>query len=148
MSKLKHAFFAFMILVSTSAMAEPKAGALGAVQAWADALNRKDLDAVVASFANDASFFGTTSKTLISSPEGIRKYFEAVYAKFSPFTVELGQTTVSELSADSAVVTGFDLWKVTINGMPAEGTGRLSVAVARRDGQWRIVSFHRSAIPN
>ncbi len=148
MGKLFQAFFAFMIFAGTPAMAEPKAGALDAVHAWIDALNRSDLDGVVSTFAADARFFGTTTKTLVDSPEGIRQYFEAVFAKFAPLAVELGEVTVSELSADGAVITGFDKWKVTVAGKPAEGVGRLSIAVARRAGKWRIVSFHRSAMPN
>jgi len=60
----------------------------------------------------------------------------------------LGQVTVTELSADSAVITGFDHWKVTVNGAPVEAIGRISMAVAVRNGQWLIVSFHRSTMPN
>lgn len=148
MNKLKHIIFFVMVLLSVPAMADSKSAALAVAHAWTDALNRHDLDGVVATFAPDASFFGTSTKTLVSSPEGIRQYFEAIYAKYSPFTVELGQVTVSELSPDSAVITGYDRWKVTIDGKAAEGIGRLSIAVARRDAQWRIVSFHRSAMPN
>lgn len=148
MKKLAHVFCAFMILISSPAMAESKTAALGAVQAWIDAVNRNDLDGIVAAFASDASFFGTTTKTIVTSPDGIRKYFEEVYAKYAPLSVALGQVTVSELSPGSAVVTGYDQWKVTFNGKPADGVGRLNIAVAVRDGQWRIVSFHRSAMPN
>lgn len=148
MKTLVQALFAFTILISSPAMADSKTGALAAVQAWIDAVNRHDLDGIVAAFAGDASFFGTTTKTLVTSPDGIKKYFEAVYAKFAPLSVGLGQVTISELSPESAVVTGYDLWKVTFNGKPAEGSGRLSIAVALRDGQWRIVSFHRSMMPD
>ena len=148
MSKLKHIVFFLITLISVPAMADSKSAALEVVQAWTDALNRQDLDEAVKTFAPDASFFGTTTTTLVSSTDGIRKYFEGIAAKYSPFTVELGQLTASELSADSAVITGFDRWKVTVGGRAAEGVGRLSIAVARRDGQWRIVSFHRSAMPN
>ncbi len=148
MNKLIHAFSAAMIMLASPAIADPKAGALSAAQAWVDAINRQDVDGIVAVFASDARFFGTSTKTLVDSPDGIRKYFDGVYAKFAPLSVQLGDVSVSELSADSAVLTGYDKWKVTFDGKPAEGVGRLSIAVARRDGQWRIVSFHRSAMPN
>ncbi len=148
MKKLAHAFCVFMFLISPPAIADSKSDALGAVQAWIDALNRSDVNAIVAAFASDASFFGTTTKTLVTSPNGIRKYFEEVFAKYAPLSVALGQVTVSELSPDSAVITGYDQWKVTFNGRPAEGIGRLNIAVAVRDGQWRIVSFHRSTMPD
>ena len=148
MKKLVHVLFVFTMLISSPAMADPKAGALGAVQAWVDAVNRNDLDGIVAAFAVDASFFGTTTRVLVTSSDGIKKYFEGVFAKYVPLSVGLGQVTVSELSSDSAVVTGYDQWKVTVNGKPAEGIGRLNIAVAVRDGQWRIVRFHRSTMPD
>jgi uncharacterized protein (TIGR02246 family) len=148
MNKLIHALIALTILIGTPAMADSKAEALEVIHQWINAVNRNDIDGVVATFATDASFFGTTTKTVVHSSDGIREYFKTVYAKFAPLSVGLGQFTVSELSADSAVFTGYDKWQVTVSDKPVEGVGRLSIAVARRAGQWRIVSFHRSAMPN
>jgi uncharacterized protein (DUF1800 family) len=37
---------------------------------------------------------------------------------------------------------------VKVNGAPVEAVGRISMTVAVRNGQWRIVSFHRSTMPN
>lgn len=123
-------------------------GALSALHAWVDAVNRHDLDAIVTIFAPDASFFGTSTQALVSSSEGIRQYFDAVLKNYVPLKVALGLVTISELSPDSAVITGYDKWQVTLNGESTEGIGRLSVAVAVRDDHWRIISFHRSAMPD
>ena len=122
-------------------------GALSALHAWVDAVNRHDLEAIVAIFAGDASFFGTSTQTLVSSSEGIRQYFDVVLKNYAPLKVALGPATVSELSPDSAVITGYDKWQVTLNGKSVEGIGRLSVAVVLRGDHWRIISFHRSAMP-
>lgn len=129
-------------------MAESKAGALSAVQAWIDAVNRHDPGGTTAAFASDASFFGTTTKALVTSSEGIQQYFEEVFAKYAPLSVELGRVNVTELSPESAVVSGYDQWKVTVNGKSVETFGRLSIAVSLREGQWRMVSFHRSTMPD
>ena len=126
----------------------PQNGALSALHAGVDAVNRHDLEAIVAIFAPDASFFGTSTQTLVSSSEGIRQYFDVVLKNYVPLKVALGSITVSELSPNSAVVTGYDKWQVTLNGESIEGIGRLSVAVALRDDHWRIISFHRSAMPD
>jgi uncharacterized protein (TIGR02246 family) len=123
-------------------------GALSALHAWIDAVNRHDLSAIVEIFAPDASFFGTSTQTLVTSSEGIRQYFDVVLKNYVPLKVTLGLVTVSELSPDSAVITGYDKWQVTLNGESVEGIGRLSVAVVLRDDQWRIISFHRSAMPD
>ena len=129
-------------------LARPQNGALSALHAWVDAVNRHDLEAIVAIFSPDASFFGTSTQTLVSSSEGIRQYFDVVLKNYEPLKVALGSITVSELSPNSAVVTGYDKWQVTLNGESIEGIGRLSVAVALRDDHWRIISFHRSAMPD
>lgn len=148
MRALVHAFFALTILIASPAMTDSKTGALGAVRAWIDAVNQNDIDGIVATFSRDASFFGTSTKTLVTSSDGIKKYFEIVHEKYAPLAVELGQVTVIDMSPDSAVVTGYDKWTVTIDGKPAEGIGRLNIAVAFREGQWTIMSFHRSMMPN
>ena len=148
MRKLIQAILISLILMNSSAMADTKDGALGAAQAWVAAVNRQDIDGIVGNFATDASFFGTSTKTLISDTEGIRQYFAKVIQAYAPVKVELGQVTVTELSGDSVVITGFDRWKVTVNGAPVEAIGRVSMAVALRNGQWKIVSFHRSSMPN
>ena len=129
-------------------MADTKTSALAVANAWVAAVNQQDLDGIVENFASDASFLGTSTKTLISDAQGVRNYFAEVFQAYAPVMVELGPATVTELSADSAVITGFDRWKVTANGAPVEAIGRISMAVALRNGQWRIVSFHRSTMPN
>jgi hypothetical protein len=134
--------------MNAKAMADTKDSALAVANAWVAAVNRQDLDGIVDNFASDASFFGTSTKTLIFDAKGVRQYFAKVIQAYAPVMVELGQVTVTELSADSAVITGFDRWKVTVNGAPVEAVGRISMAVAVRNGQWRIVSFHRSTMPN
>lgn len=128
--------------------ARHQVGALSALHAWIDAVNRKDLEAIVAIFSPDASFFGTSTQTLVSSSEGIRQYFDVVLRNYVPLRATLGLVTASELSPDSAVITGFDKWQITLNGESVVGIGRLSVAVALRDDHWRIISFHRSAMPD
>ncbi len=136
------------VLMNSSAMADTKASALGVANTWVAAVNQQDLDGIVANFATDASFFGTTTKTLISDAEGVRQYFLKVFQAYAPVKVELGQVRVTELSSGSAVITGFDRWQVTANGAPVEAIGRISMAVAVQNGQWKIVSFHRSSMPN
>jgi len=128
--------------------AQHQNGALSALHAWIDAVNRHDLAAIVEIFSPDASFFGTSTQALVNSSEGIRQYFDVVLKNYVPLKVTLGLVTVSELSPDSAVITGYDKWQVTLNGESVEGIGRLSVAVVIRDDQWRIISFHRSAMPD
>ena len=139
---------ASMTTATSPSNTDSKAGALSAVLAWMNAVNRHDLDAIVAAFAHDASFFGTSTQTLVNASDGIRDYFDIVLKNYAPLSAALGQITVSELSSSSAVVTGYDRWQLTVEGKQVEGIGRLSIAIALRDGRWQIVSFHRSAMPD
>ena len=148
MRKLIQTILIPLVLMNSPAIADTKDSALAVANAWVAAVNQQDLDGIVGNFASDASFFGTSTKTLISDADSVRNYFAKVFQAYAPVMVEMGQVTVTELSADSAVITGFDRWKVTVNGAPVEAVGRISMAVAVRNGQWRIVSFHRSTMPN
>ena len=148
MRKLIHVILISLFLMNAPATADTKDSALAVANAWVAAVNQQDLDGIVDNFASDASFFGTSTKTLISDAQGVRQYFAKVIQAYAPVKVELGQVTVTQLSAGSAVITGFDRWKVTVNGAPVEAVGRISMAVAVRNGQWQIVSFHRSTMPN
>ena len=93
-------------------------------------------------------FFGTSSKTPLTSNDEIKKYFETVFAKYSLVNVELGTFQINELSNNGAVLTGFDKWNVAAGDKTFESIGRISITMALREGKWLIVSFHRSVIPN
>ena len=148
MNRLIQVLCVLMIFLGTpNARADSKSETLNVVQAWIGALNRSDVNEIVGTFDANASFFGTSSKTLVTNSAGIRQYFENVYTQLSPLSVELGEYVINELSPDSAVLSGYDKWKVTIDGKQVERVGRLSIAVARKDGQWHMVSFHRSSMP-
>ena len=80
--------------MNSPAMADTKDSALGVALAWVAAVNRQDIDGIVNSFATNPSFFGTTTKTLISDAEGIRQYFANVFQAYAPVKVELGQIRI------------------------------------------------------
>lgn len=97
--------------MNAQAMADTKDSALAVANAWVAAVNRQDLDGIVGNFASDASFLGTSTQTLISDAEGVRIYFAKVFQAYAPVKVELGQVTITELSADSVVITGLIVGK-------------------------------------
>lgn len=123
------------------------ASAMRVADRWVLAVNGLDIKGITDVFAPDAQFFGTTTKNVITSIEGINDYFSSVFAAFSPLTLSIGPVTVSALSPTSAVITGYDQWHVTAEGKLVMMIGRLTLVVREVQGSWRIVSFHRSAIP-
>lgn len=62
---------------SSATIAAPKEDALQVVELWAKSFTAADVEKIVALYAPDAVFMGTGSKTIVTQPEAIRKYFEA-----------------------------------------------------------------------
>jgi uncharacterized protein (TIGR02246 family) len=128
--------------------ATPANGAMQVVERWATAFNESNVDAIVSLYAPDASFFGTGSKTLVSTPEQIRSYFEAALQKDKPRGAELHAPSVQVISDDVVIVTGLDSVSGTKNGSVYHTEGRVSFVIEKRGADWQIVHFHRSAVPS
>lgn len=99
-------------------------------------------------YAADALFFSTGSQTLVTKTEDVRKYFEQALLTNKPKNASLGEHSVMVLTDSTVVVTGLDFAGGTRDGKPYGTVGRTSFVVARRDGSWKIVHFHRSAKPS
>lgn len=126
---------------------DPAAAAADVFGQFLAAFTRSDAPAVVALFAEDALFWGTGSKTLVEDTAGIRQYFSNLEGG-TP-----GRNIASALDYSVQVLSGTDvlvsgMWQIQFNGNP-EGTPlRVSMAVSLRDGQWKIVQFHNSRVPD
>ncbi len=114
---------------------------------WVTAVNHCDVDAVIQLFAADVIFYGTSTKTLITSSEGVRKYFEHAFAQLQPLAMSLDNKKTLYVSGDVMLLACSDKWVVTLDGQQQVMFGRLVLTAAIRQGQWKIVSFHRSAMP-
>jgi uncharacterized protein (TIGR02246 family) len=114
---------------------------------WVAAVNRCDVDAVMQLFAAHAIFYGTSTKTLITSSEGIRQYFEQAFAQLQPLTMSIEDKKIQSVSDDVMLLACSDSWTVTLNGQQQIMFGRLVMTAAIKQGAWKIVSFHRSVMP-
>jgi uncharacterized protein (TIGR02246 family) len=99
-------------------------------------------------YAPDATFIGTGSKALVTTPEEIRKYFEGALLGSRRFVATIGDRAVTVLSETAVVVTALDTLAVTMDGKTQDVHGRLTFVLAKRDAGWKIVHFHRSAMPS
>ncbi len=129
----------------SAAIAGPKEEALQVVEKWTKAFTESDVDGIVKLYAPDTLFFGTGSTTLVTKPEGIRKYFEQAFLWLRGATV--GDHSVVVLSDTVVVVTGLDNVTGTRDGKTYSGNGRVTFVIAKRAPGWQIVHFHRSAMP-
>jgi uncharacterized protein (TIGR02246 family) len=137
-----------LLHVVVSAIAGPKEDALQIVDRWAQAFADSDVDGIVKLYAPDALFFGTGSKTLVTKPEDIRVYFERALLSNRPRGASLGDHAVAVLSDTAVVITGMDTVTGTKDGKMYSAGGRVTFVVEKRGSEWRIVHFHRSALPD
>lgn len=117
------------------------------VQRWAAAFDASDVDTIVSLYAPDALFFGTGSKALVTTPEGVRSYFEVGLNRDKPRKAELLEHSVQVVSPDVVVVTGKDRVSGTRDGAVYRAEGRVSFVLQKRGDTWLIAHFHRSALP-
>lgn len=139
---------ALFVSLCSAVIAGPKEDALQVVDKWTKAFTESDVDGIVRLYAPDALFLGTGSKTLVSRPEEIRKYFEAALLTNRPRGATFGEHSVMVLSDTTVVVTGMDTVTATRDGQTYSSNGRVTFVVGKRDPGWQIVHFHRSAMPN
>lgn len=147
MRRLLMAVALFASLCS-AAVAGPKEEALQVLEKWTKAFTESDVDGIVKLYAPDALFFGTGSKTLVTNPEEIRKYFEQALLSNRPRGATVGDHSVMVLSDTAVVVTGLDTVTGTRDGKTYSANGRVTFVVGKRALGWQIVHFHRSAIAN
>jgi ketosteroid isomerase-like protein len=114
---------------------------------WVAAVNRCDVDAVMELFAAEVIFYGTSTKTLITSIEGVRQYFEQAFAQLQPLSMSLDNKKMLSVSDDVMLLACSDKWSVTLDDQQQVMFGRLVLTAAIKQGQWKIVSFHRSVMP-
>ena len=130
------------------AFAGPKEDALQVLDNWAKAFSASDVDGIVNLYSPDALFMGTGSKSVVVKPDGIRKYFEAALNTDKPRGATLVSYEAMPLSDTAVLVTGLDSVTGVKDGTPFARSGRVTFVVLKRGADWKIVHFHRSAMPN
>ena len=90
---------------------------------------------------------GTGSKAIVTNTEGIRKYFQDGLLGNRRFVASIVDRSIVVLSDTVVVVTALDKLVVTGDGTTRDVFGRLTFVVVKRASGWKIVHFHRSAMP-
>lgn len=118
-----------------------------AIESWATAFNNCDLDKASALYDKDAVFWGTLSPKIITTPNGIRQYFQRICSARMPSKVALGEQNV-RLYGHIAINTGTYTFTSFADGKPRTNPARYSFTYRKKDGQWLIVDHHSSAVPS
>ena len=131
----------------SSAWAGPREDALAVLDQWTKAFAASDVDALLNLHAPDALFMGTGSKTVVTDPAAIRKYFEGAVLTRKPRAAPISSSEVIVLSDTAVLVAGLNNSTGVLDGKTFSNPGRVTFVIARRGPDWKIVHFHRSAMP-
>jgi uncharacterized protein (TIGR02246 family) len=134
-------------LFSTSGIAGPKEDALAVLNQWSQAFAASDVDTIVSLYAPDALFMGTGSKTVVTESAEIRRYFEDAILTRRPRAAPISSSEVMELADNAVLIVGLNESKGVLDGKPFSNPGRVTFVIAKRGSDWKIVHFHRSAMP-
>jgi uncharacterized protein (TIGR02246 family) len=133
------------MLISPLAQADERGEVEAATQRWISAFNNRSTDDIVALYAPDAVFHGTSSPVLRDSPALVREYFKGL-ANAGDSRMAVGEHRV-QLLGDVAINSGFYIRTSTVDGKTVQTPARFTFVYARRQGQWLIVAHHSSALP-
>ena len=129
------------------ATAGPKEDALQVLERWTKAFSESDVDGIVKLYASDTTFMGTGSQTVVVNEGEIRKYFENALLSNRPRGAKLNSYSTTVLSDTAVLFTGLDALTGVRDGSSYSTNGRVTFVVAQRGAEWKIVHFHRSAMP-
>lgn len=126
---------------------DAKVGVASAVAAWSDAFNRCDAAGIARLYAPDAALWGTVSPAIISSPQGVRQYFDRACAMPTPPKVSFGEQLI-RVHGDAATNSGSYTFTVIRAGNPVALPARYTFAYRKTGGQWLIADHHSSLRPS
>jgi uncharacterized protein (TIGR02246 family) len=138
------AAIAFVVLPARS-IAAPQEDVTAATRAWVEAYNSRDPQKILALYAPDAVFWGTSSPTLRDTPELIADYFKSSPSQPNA-RVELGDLKVRTWG-DTAASTGSYTFTDVRDGQTVRRPARFSFVYRRQNGRWLIVDHHSSSVP-
>ena len=117
-----------------------------AAQSWVAALNECSAEKLSALYLPDAVLWGTVSQAIISTPAGIRQYFDRACGATPPFKASLGEQLV-RVHGDTAVNSGTYSFARTVDGQLRAAAARYSFTYRKVSGAWLITDHHSSLLP-
>jgi uncharacterized protein (TIGR02246 family) len=134
-----------LLLAAPGVRADAASEVRAATARWVDAFNRKSATDIVALYAKDAVFFGTSSPVLRDSPELVQDYFKSL-PTLGDAVISIGDQRV-QVFGKVAIHTGYYTRSAAQDGKLVQNPARFSFVYEMRAGQWVIVNHHSSALP-
>lgn len=129
----------------TPAVAGPADDVMAATRAWGAAYDSRDPQRILALYAPDAVFWGTSSPILRDTPALIADYFKNAASQPNARVV-LGDFTV-RVWGETAAATGSYTFTDLREGQTTSRPARVSLVYRLIGGRWLIVDHHSSSVP-
>lgn len=115
------------------------------LEQWAERFNAGDGEAVARLYTSDAMLWGTLSRNITASPDGMKAYF--LEAARLGLTVKLGAHMARTLAQDVTAIAGhYDLFR-ELEGRATLFPARYSLVLVRQKSEWLIAQHHSSLLP-
>ena len=118
---------------------------LAATDLWRSAYDSRDPARITAQYARGSVFWGTTMKSVATSPEAIAEYFKNAAGRPSARVVFTEQHV--RVYGDIAFNSGAYTFKDSRDGKEISNPSRFSMVFQRQAGTWVLVHHHSSRIP-
>jgi uncharacterized protein (TIGR02246 family) len=122
-----------------------RAQILAATDAWRAAYDSRDAQRITAMYGKGGVFWGTTMKTIATSPEAIADYFKDAAGRPNARVIFTEQ--IVRVYGDTAFNSGAYTFKDIRDGKEVSNPSRFSMVFHREDGKWVLVHHHSSRVP-
>jgi hypothetical protein len=134
------------VMTPARVAAQAVSGPSAALEAWVEAFNSRDPKRIVARYAPNAVLWGTTAKTIATTPAQIWDYFKDAGKR--PTTRVLIDSTVERVTGDVAILSGAYTFVDVTDGVSANiRPARYSIVLQKIGDAWLIVDHHSSRVP-
>lgn len=117
-----------------------------ALQAWVEAFNSRDPKRIVARYAPDAVFWGTTAKAIATTPAQVWEYFKDSGQR--PAIRVTIDSSVERVSGNVAIISGAYTFADVADGVSSNiRPARYTLVFQRIGDAWLIVAHHSSRLP-
>ena len=118
-------------------------------QSWSKALNQCDVDALMALYHPSALFWPTTSRSLATKPDEVRRYYDAACKMLMSIGFKGAVASESvHVYGDTLVSAGLSTGVFRDReGNDQTASIRFSFTARKTDGTWLIIEHHSSNLP-
>jgi ketosteroid isomerase-like protein len=116
------------------------------IHRWCNAFVASDVDSLVNMYSSDTVFMGTSSQQIINSIDAIREYFVKAIRDRTPKSADFLELQIRDYGS-MVVATALDRIEWSDSKLPQISLGRVTFVFLKTAQDWKIVSFHRSRLP-